>query len=83
MPKIFHPTANKTEVVSALEIDHPYPPSKIMWSPALLGAHVELLATTADFLRLWTISDSSIELHSRFTEVRSVTQCGVVMVHYD
>jgi WD repeat-containing protein 68 len=59
-------------VVSALEIDHPYPPTKIMWSPASLnafGSQVELLATTADFLRLWKISDSSIELHTRFTEV--------------
>lgn len=56
-------------MVSALEIDHPYPPTKIMWSPASLGSRVELLATTADFLRLWKISDSSIELHSRFTEV--------------
>ncbi|RLN90537.1 hypothetical protein BBJ28_00000768 [Nothophytophthora sp. Chile5] len=66
--EIFHPTANQKEVVSALEIDHPYPPTKIMWSPASLTSNVELLATTVDFLRLWTISDSSIELHSRFTE---------------
>ncbi|CAI5734373.1 unnamed protein product [Hyaloperonospora brassicae] len=81
--EIFHPTANKTEVVSALEIDHPYPPSKIMWSPASLGAHVELLATTADFLRLWRISDSSIELQSRFTERKNINDACAPLTSFD
>ncbi|KAG7390359.1 ddb1 and cul4 associated factor 7 [Phytophthora pseudosyringae] len=81
--EIFHPTANQKEVVSALEIDHPYPPTKIMWSPASLGSHVELLATTADFLRLWTISDSSIELHSRFTEKKNNNDACAPLTSFD
>ncbi|KAF4324224.1 hypothetical protein BBO99_00000925 [Phytophthora kernoviae] len=81
--EIFHPTANQKEVVSALEIDHPYPPTKIMWSPASLNSHVELLATTADFLRLWTISDSSIELHSRFTEKKNNNDACAPLTSFD
>ncbi|CAH0477786.1 unnamed protein product [Peronospora belbahrii] len=81
--EIFHPTANQKEVVSALEIDHPYPPTKIMWSPASLGAHVELLATTADFLRLWTITDSSIELHSRFMEKKNKNDVCAPLTSFD
>ncbi|KAG1708402.1 hypothetical protein DVH05_025080 [Phytophthora capsici] len=81
--EIFHPAANQKEVVSALEIDHPYPPTKIMWSPASLNSHVELLATTADFLRLWTISDSSIELHSRFTEKKNNNDACAPLTSFD
>ncbi|KAG6590684.1 DDB1- and CUL4-associated factor 7 [Phytophthora cinnamomi] len=81
--EIFRPTANQTEVVSALEIDHPYPPTKIMWSPASLSSRVELLATTADFLRLWKISDSSIELHSRFTEKKNNNDACAPLTSFD
>jgi DDB1- and CUL4-associated factor 7 len=41
----------------AAEFDHPYPCTKIMWSPDVrLGAQ-DLLATTGDYLRLWSVHD--------------------------
>lgn len=44
------------------EIDHPYPPTKVMWAPSKFnygagqtGGTVDLLATTGDYLRLWAL----------------------------
>jgi WD repeat-containing protein 68 len=62
------------QIYSACEIEHPYPCTKILWSPegnkqaaaaggavggggaSNLGAR-DLLATTGDYLRLWSVSD--------------------------
>ena len=40
------------------EFDHPYPCTKILWSPDSrnYGAK-DLLATTGDYLRVWNVSD--------------------------
>lgn len=50
-------------IYSACEIEHPYPCTKILWSPdgnkggvANQGSR-DLLATTGDYLRLWSVSD--------------------------
>ena len=53
------------------EFDHPYPPTKVMWAPqkhySSPGA-TDLLATTGDYLRLWTpttdplTGDSKVEM---------------------
>ncbi|KAF1330138.1 Wd domain-containing protein, partial [Globisporangium splendens] len=56
-------------------IDHPYPPTKVMWSPETSGNPVEYLATTADYLRLWAVSDSSIERHATISH-RSQDMCA-------
>jgi WD repeat-containing protein 68 len=41
----------------AAEFDHPYPCTKLMWSPDMrLGAN-DLLATTGDYLRIWSVTD--------------------------
>ena len=61
------------EVYSACEIGHPYPCTKILWSPENGGntnnaatatnssssnlGQKDLLATTGDYLRLWSVSD--------------------------
>mmetsp|Transcript_8383 Transcript_8383/g.18782 ORF Transcript_8383/g.18782 Transcript_8383/m.18782 type:complete len:379 (+) Transcript_8383:436-1572(+) len=59
------------QIYSACEIEHPYPCTKILWSPegnkAGAGASAgggannfggrDLLATTGDYLRLWSVSD--------------------------
>lgn len=34
-------------------VDHPYPPTRIMWLPAPQLEHTDLLATTGDYLRFW------------------------------
>lgn len=42
------------------EIDHPYPATKILWSPGKLNFRDnQFLATTADYLRIWRTSPSS------------------------
>ncbi|KAL9183993.1 hypothetical protein ACHAXT_002079 [Thalassiosira profunda] len=51
------------QLYSACEIEHPYPCTKILWSPEGNGAAAgnfggrDLLATTGDYLRLWSVSD--------------------------
>lgn len=38
----------ETSFVRTGELDHPYPPTKIMWSPEKGHASTDLLATTGD-----------------------------------
>jgi len=38
--------------------DHPYPATKVMWSPEKMGAKPDLLATTGDYLRIWEYKSS-------------------------
>jgi len=56
---------NKIEIVQLNEekgdfetkgsFDHPYPATKIMWSPDRSGDSPDLLGTTGDYLRLWEV----------------------------
>lgn len=50
--------ATTSQIYPACEIEHPYPCTKILWSPdeGNLGSR-DLLATTGDYLRLWSVSD--------------------------
>jgi DDB1- and CUL4-associated factor 7 len=41
------------------EFNHPYPATKIMWSPAKDTAY-DSLATTGDYLRIWKVSDAGV-----------------------
>lgn len=43
-------------LVAVATADHPYPPTKLMWTPAK-GAGPELMATSADYLRIWDFRD--------------------------
>lgn len=45
--------------------DHPYPTTNIMWAPNKKGGvnvEKDLLATTGDYLRIWSIGDDD-EVH--------------------
>lgn len=48
----------ESQLYQACEFDHPYPCTKISWSP---DAHnqggKDLLATTGDYLRLWNFTE--------------------------
>lgn len=51
--------------VPGLSFDHPYPPTKLMFHPkpaASLLKSTDLLASSGDYLRLYEVRDSSIEL---------------------
>eukprot|EP00956_Cyclotella_meneghiniana_P021135 scaffold38052_cov68-Cyclotella_meneghiniana.AAC.3 len=50
------------QIYSACEIEHPYPCTKILWSPdgGKTGGNYggrDLLATTGDYLRLWSVEE--------------------------
>ena len=51
------------QIYSACEIEHPYPCTKILWSPdgGKTGNYggKDLLATTGDYLRLWSVEEDS------------------------
>ena len=46
------------QLYQACEFDHPYPCTKILWSPDTrnMGGK-DLLATTGDYLRIWNVTD--------------------------
>ena len=46
------------QLYQACEFDHPYPCTKILWSPDSrnMGGK-DLLATTGDYLRVWNVTD--------------------------
>eukprot|EP00640_Fibrocapsa_japonica_P003185 CAMPEP_0113938410 /NCGR_PEP_ID=MMETSP1339-20121228/4843_1 /TAXON_ID=94617 /ORGANISM="Fibrocapsa japonica" /LENGTH=322 /DNA_ID=CAMNT_0000941515 /DNA_START=50 /DNA_END=1015 /DNA_ORIENTATION=- /assembly_acc=CAM_ASM_000762 len=61
--------SNKVQVIQRMEdsqhfsligeVDHSYPPTKIMFSPQASGVSRDLMATTGDYLRLWKIDSSN------------------------
>jgi WD repeat-containing protein 68 len=46
---------DKGEFVGVRAFDHPYPTTKILWAPEALAKEKDLLATTGDYLRLWSV----------------------------
>jgi len=44
-------------IYEACRIDHPYPCTKVMWTPDQSHGTRDLLATTGDYLRIWSLSD--------------------------
>ena len=63
-----HNEANKIEVIQLnkekvtfekkLNIDHAFPATKVMWIPDKDASHPDILASTSDCLRVWTIHDN-------------------------
>jgi len=57
---IIHKNPNSDDLTTSLykaaEFDHPYPCTKLGWSPDLSPCAPDLLATTGDYLRLWSVS---------------------------
>jgi len=41
----------------AASFDHPYPCTKLMWTPDMRHGAQDLLATTGDYLRIWSVHD--------------------------
>lgn len=56
----FDPDTLRFRHSPSLSLDHPYPPTKLMFHPnPLPNSPTSLLASSGDFLRLWNLSDSS------------------------
>ena len=80
---------NKVEIDSTGEIrsdpnlsfEHPYPPTKAMFVPDHECLRPDLLATSANFLRIWRISDDdpaarSVDLKSLLNGNKNSEFCG-------
>ena len=37
------------------EFEHEYPPTKVMWMPDVSSSTKELIATSAEFIRIWEL----------------------------
>ncbi|DBA02408.1 TPA: hypothetical protein N0F65_007227 [Lagenidium giganteum] len=74
--QVLKPSTDGKELVSACTADHPYPATKVMWAPDSHSSPTELLATTADYLRLWNITDSGIERKETIFSERHKNQCA-------
>ncbi|GKV37123.1 hypothetical protein SLEP1_g45185 [Rubroshorea leprosula] len=61
-----------------LAFEHPYPPTKTIFIPDKECQKPDLLATSADFLRIWRISDdhSRVELKSVLNGNKNSEFCG-------
>lgn len=54
--QIVKKSLSSNELYVAGEFDHPYPCTKILWSPDV-HSNMDLLATTGDYLRIWSATD--------------------------
>lgn len=59
-----------------LSFDHPYPPTKMMFIPDKECQKPDLLATSADYLRIWHISDDRVEAKSLLNNNKNSEFCG-------
>lgn len=64
------------EFVVRSQVDHPYPPTKVMWFPDPKSQHPDLLATSADYLRLFRISDNGITVEETLNNNRNHDFCA-------
>jgi len=55
--KIVEIDEDTAEFIEKAQFDHPYPATKIMWAPKAMAAKRDILATTGDYLRLWSYRD--------------------------
>ncbi|KAG1354712.1 protein TRANSPARENT TESTA GLABRA 1 [Cocos nucifera] len=61
----------------SLSFDHPYPPTKLMFHPRPLpNSPSPLLASSAEFLRLWQVDSSSVVLRSILSNSKSSEFCA-------
>lgn len=68
------------EIETTATFEHPYPATKVLWSPAQTSPH--LLATTADYLRLWRVDnhtstrDTTVKLECLLSANQSLKSCS-------
>ena len=52
-----YPAPQDSQMYKACEFDHPYPCTKVLWNPDISASGRDLVATTGDYLRLWSLED--------------------------
>lgn len=69
---------DKGEFVAHHTFDHPYPTTKIMWNPSRSLEAADLLGTTGDYMRLWTITDNQAKLRVLLNNNKSSEFCAPI-----
>lgn len=69
-----------SRLYKACEFDHPYPCTKILWSPDV-SATKDLIATTGDYLRVWSATDD--EMGTGMLTPKKVALLNNVRVHVE
>lgn len=59
----------RNSFVRVCGIEHPYPATKLAWLPDRNAQHTDLLATTSDYLRLYSVEGGNLKLKSVLTGV--------------
>lgn len=59
----------------ALSFEHPYPPTKLMFAPPA-APNPNLLASSGDYLRLWSVSADSVTPRSVLNNSKSTDYCS-------
>jgi len=74
--------------VKLCDVEHPYPATKIMWAPAALQSAIggtgqpgsngerDLIATTGDYLRIWSVTDGKCEMKSVLNNNKHTEYCA-------
>lgn len=61
-----------------MEVEHPFPPTKLMWMPDDGSGHTsgkpDLLATTGTSLRLWRVEDGQVKAHATLSNTKGHVQ---------
>jgi len=55
--RTFGSSSHEGRFYKACEFEHPYPCTKILWSPDQSQGGRDILATSGDYLRIWNLSD--------------------------
>ncbi|XP_021762895.1 protein TRANSPARENT TESTA GLABRA 1-like [Chenopodium quinoa] len=67
-------TFDEQTLTQNLSFPHPYPPTKLMFQPS--ASSPPILASSADFLRLYSFKNDSIELVSKLNNSKSSDFCA-------
>ncbi len=54
---------------TGLSFSHPYPPTKLAFIPDVEGTRPDLLASASDFLRIWQIDESGVQVEKTLSTV--------------
>lgn len=65
-----------SEFKAKSQIEHPYPPTKIMWIPDHKSQYPDLLATSGDYLRLWKVGDPETRLECMLNSNKTSDFCA-------
>lgn len=57
--EIIQLSENGTSFIHRQSFDHQYPPTKILWIPDKNSTKPDLLCTSGEYLRIWSVNQSN------------------------